>query len=267
MFIATAPLPFAPLRSRTGEATPRAGALAATRLADGRVYVLGQEGQEVLFDPVLGTFESTQLVGTKSPSRMSVLLGDGRVLVVSATYDRSEPAVWAEVVDPSSPALQKTVGATDPLRDIWSGVLLNDGTVLFTGGWEFEGGSDCDNGRPIASAEIFDPRTETFTEVGPMTTPRFGATTTLLADGRVLVAGGLLGPRSKCGPTLKVDPGAELYDPSTRSFAPTGSMAAARAGHAAVPLSDGSVLVVGGDWTAADYEAEPFRYPPAEIYR
>jgi hypothetical protein len=55
----------------------------------------------------------------------------------------------------------------------------------------------------------------------------------LLADGRVLVAGGGIGP-------------AELYDPVGRSFGATGSMIAPRDFQSATLLADGRVLLVGG---------------------
>jgi hypothetical protein len=44
---------------------------------------------------------------------------------------------------------------------------------------------------------------------------------------------------------------AELYDPKTGQFSPTGSMATAREWATATLLSDGGVLIVGG-WTAQD---------------
>jgi hypothetical protein len=67
-------------------------------------------------------------------------------------------------------------------------------------------------------------------------------TATLLADGRVLVAGGRAGTDdSKLA-------SAEIYDPGTRSWTPTGSMTAARAEHQALLLPDGRVVAIGGTW-------------------
>lgn len=68
--------------------------------------------------------------------------------------------------------------------------------------------------------------------------PRFWHTATALADGSVLVAGGMDGryPLSS----------AELYDPVRRTFQPVGPMTTARGGHTATLLPDGRVLIAGG---------------------
>ena len=78
-----------------------------------------------------------------------------------------------------------------------------------------------------------------------MRTPRHSYTAPLLADGKVLLAGGF-GAR---GEYLS---SAEIYNPDTGTFAPAGAMNEARAGHVSVRLEDGRVLVIGGvgpGWT------------------
>lgn len=80
---------------------------------------------------------------------------------------------------------------------------------------------------------------------------------TRLGDGRVLVAGGC---RSDgCEEGLSTD--ALLFDPATGEFATTGSPKLPRAGHRAVPLKDGSVLLIGG-WTRDGVTASIERYRP-----
>jgi hypothetical protein len=73
---------------------------------------------------------------------------------------------------------------------------------------------------PLASAELYDPSSGMFRPTGNMTAPRVLHAATLLADGRVLITGGV-GPASPA----PVIANAELYDPSTGAFTPTGAFA------------------------------------------
>lgn len=91
-------------------------------------------------------------------------------------------------------------------RAAHTATLLANGKVLIAGG---VGAFDL-YGVLQASAELFDPATGTFTSSGSMTTPRSAHTATLLADGRVFIAGGSHG---RLGST-------EIYDPSTGAFTP-----------------------------------------------
>jgi N-acetylneuraminic acid mutarotase len=118
-------------------------------------------------------------------------------------------------------------------------VLLADGRVLVAGGSDGIG-----NG--LSGTEVFDPETESWTETGDLIEHRGGHTATLLPDGRVLVAGGEPVGGLAAGGRRAALSSAEVYDPNTRSWTATGSMVLSRIGHTATLLSDGRVLVAGG---------------------
>jgi hypothetical protein len=73
----------------------------------------------------------------------------------------------------------------------------------------------------------------------PMHAQRAIHSATRLADGRVLVAGGMVHNHD-------VLASAEVFDPVTRTFAVTGSMPEPRMSHTATLLADGRVLLAGG---------------------
>ena len=120
----------------------------------------------------------------------------------------------------------------------YSTTLLQDGRVLIAGG--------ADQFQALASAEIFDPVTQTFTATGSMNAARVGHTATLLPDGRVLMAGGL-GADAYVALDADMLTTAELYDPATGTFSSTGSLPVVYYfGISATLLQDGRVLVAGG---------------------
>jgi Tol biopolymer transport system component len=178
----------------------------------------------------------------------ATLLADGWVLITAGC------STAAELYDPATGTFHGT-GAMTAVRGGKTATRLRDGRVLITGGYNCaKAGED----GVWASAELYDPTTGTFSRTGSMRTPREFHTATLLADGRVLIAGGYTANRPPTGSLVKlasyplaesaasVLKSAEIYDPATGTFSRTGPMSTFRDHHTATLLNDGRVLVVGG---------------------
>jgi hypothetical protein len=215
----------------------------ATRLTDGRVLVVGGYsgtsassvlGSAETFDPASGTFSSTGPMTVPRAGHSATLLADGRVLIAGGETTGSKIVASAEIYDPNSGAFSPVASPMTTPRSNQSATLLADGRVLIAGG-----SSRSNIGGALASAEIYDPASAKFTSTGSMSVARSDDTSTMLADGRVLMVGGDNGSMDAIG-------SAEIYDPKAGAFTTTGSMANPRCAHAATALSDGRVLVVGG---------------------
>ncbi len=133
----------------------------------------------------------------------------------------------------------RSAGSIPEARVGHTATLLDDGRILIAGGSTYLGGA-----KDLATAVLFDPVTGSVVPVGQMGTRRANHTATLLQDGRVLVVGGRINEGPKGIPVHLAT--AEIYDPATMKFSPTGSTNQARVFHAAVRLADGRVLVCGG---------------------
>ena len=205
-----------------------------------------------------GTFSPTGSMTTAHVYDTATLLQDGRVLISGGTDDAGNVVASAELYDPKSGTFRPT-GSMTTSRTTQTATLLRDGRVLIAGGY---GGCTASICNTLASAELYDPATGTFSPTGSMTTPREGLTATLLSDGRVLVAGGYGGCTVGVGTrNCNTFASAELYDPATGTFSPTGSMTTPRVYQTATLLSDGRVLIAGGGDTSLALTAE--LYDPA----
>jgi len=93
-----------------------------------------------------------------------------------------------------------------------------------------------------------------------MKAPRQGATATVLPNGNVLIAGGV-SQTAACDACATAS--AEVFNPSTKTFAPTGDMHAPRRGHSATLLANGTVLIAGGQDDTGASLASAEIYSPA----
>ena len=190
---------------------------------------------------------------TPRADHVAVRLSDGRVLLAGGTATANVGGVLAsaEIYDPVAKTFTPTGSMTVP-RQGQTATMLANGTVLMVGGVQNIGFR-----AELASAELYDPASGTFSATGSMRTAREGHTATLLRDGRVLIAGG-----SDNG-THTLD-SAEIYDPVAGAFSSAGHMTQPRIAHTATLLRDGTVLIAGGG--RGDRPGGYIAYDTAEIY-
>jgi hypothetical protein len=184
-------------------------------------------------------------------------------------------SVWVAVAAigaPSASALPPNsfapTGSMSVPRSGAAAAPLGDGRILVVGGasqYYF-------TPEYLRSAEVFDPTralacahppppdtgcpTGSFSPTGDLSVVRFAPVAAPLPDGRVLVAGGV--DHEEGGSSATLLQSAEIFDPVTGSFSPTGSMTAPREAAAAAPLPDGRVLVAGGEDPSYLQSAEIF---------
>ncbi len=120
--------------------------------------------------------------------------------------------------------------------------LLNDGTVLVTGG---ETGAGV-----TASAELINTTVTASFFLAGMNFARASHAAVLLSSGKVLVTGG----SDSVGHTWKQ---AELYDPAGHKWLPAGNMAAPRVTLSLRLLPDGSAIAIGGDRNGTSEKYSP----------
>ena len=227
----------------------------ATRLANGKVLVAGggaglfaSLASAELYDPASNTWSSAGSMSIARSGHTATLLAGGKILVTGGASGRPATAS-AELYDPASNTWS-SAGSLSTARYRHTATLLQDGSVLVAGG----NGGFFGSG-PTASAELYDPASNTWSSGQAMSTARDGLTASPLADGTVLVAGGY----TPTGPATS----AELYDPASNTWTSAAGMTTARYQHTATPLRDGRVLVIGGFGDGGDWNASAESYDPA----
>ena len=220
--------------------TPRDGPTAVL-LPSGKVLIFG--GTTCFASPCPASTSSTELydpaAGTWSPTGSFVqppatnllggaLLKTGKVLAVG--FFGSGGTMAAELYDPATGAWTTTGSPTQAVGGGFSTTLLLNGKVLIAGGAQSQ-----------PSANLYDPQAGTWSVTGAPVVQVGQHTAVLLANGQVLIAGGLSGGA--------VTATAQLYNPVTGAWSLTGSMNTARIFNGMALLPSGKVLVAGGDTT------------------
>jgi N-acetylneuraminic acid mutarotase len=240
---------------------------AAARLGNGRVLVAGGDragncgaaiGTADIYDPATNAWSSAAPLQTPRLAASAVAFADGRVLVAGGTQpnpDCNTSTIFStvEIYDPASNSWS-TAAPMNAARYLALATLLPDGRVLIAGGW----GGPSGPYHQLNSAEIYNPITDTWATVAPMTWGHAFGTLTRLADGRVLVVGGT----SSGSGIGAVFAGAEVYDPTQNSWITTGPMVANREDQTAALLAGGDVLVAGGLSSSFFRLASAERYNP-----
>lgn len=226
-----------------------------TLLPNGKVLVAGKPDSSTLasaelYDPDTGTWSITGGLNTARFWHTATLLTNGKVLVVGGAGGETGILNTAELYDPITETWSAT-GSLETARYGHTATLLQNGKVLIAGGSD-----DDDLDSTLASAELYDPATGTWSVTGSLHHPRL-STATLLPNGKVLVAGGYTKDHVSHGSWVASIPvslnSVELYDPGTGTWSITASLNTSRSFHTATLLPNGKVIVAGGDyWLASN---------------
>ena len=195
----------------------------ATLLQDGRVLVAGGSddgdlaytlSDAELYDPVAGTWSATANLNKSVIFHTATLLPSGKVLIAGGN-DAFISLDKGQLYDPATGTWSYTSNL-NTARDSHTATLLPDGRVLIAGGdaWHFVRYPTLQV-ETLGGAELYDPNIGVWTITSSLNTARGEHTTTLLPDGRVLVAAG---DKVVSGTfTSTALDSAELYDPQTQT--------------------------------------------------
>jgi hypothetical protein len=216
------------------------------KLADGKVLIFGgltgsngsaQVTDVVeMYDPATNSWTT---VGQMLKSRLLptvTLLSNGTVFIAGGLTNDNNGTHTTNECEIYDPSTNTSVAAASMASNRYEhkAVLLNDGTVLLTGGRD--GGAYSNY---FDLCEIYDPSTDTWANASTMSQRRMQGILTKFADGVVLASGGRNTPTSSA-------PGSEIFDPSSGTWNSTDPMQEPVAFGASVMFPGDRFMVTGG---------------------
>jgi len=211
----------------------------AVKLDNGDIYIFGGRFDPKSRYPEIFSSHSenfTKLLNPMARSRYhhnATKIGSNKVLIAGGWGALTH----AEIFDAESKRFTSLSSMPKPMAD-QRDIVLDDGTVLFTGGWRGDAGTF--TGLDMSNhAVLFDPKTNKFEALPSMNIPRVGHSVTKLKDGSILIVGGH-GPRESLNSL-------EIYYPKTKNFKllPI-RLRYGRSFHSAHMIRDDEVIIIGG---------------------
>jgi N-acetylneuraminic acid mutarotase len=210
-------------------------------LAGKAIAIGGDEGKSTMsnsveaYDPYLDTWTNKTSMATGRSGHTVTVLSDGKILVTGGYSATNTVLSSVEVYDPVANTWT-TKASMSTARHFHKAILMPDGKVLITGG----AGTSASSPSYLSSVEVYDPVANTWTSKTSFTTARYRHVSILMADGKVLLAGGQTGSGTYTN-------SAYVYDPVTDTWSTVGNLTVAR-GYSSASLlpTTGRILVVGG---------------------
>ena len=241
----------------------------ATMLDDGTVLIVGgTDGANAyasaeIFDPETLSFTAVpldMLHARYAHTALTCELAGNPQVFVAGGFDGFLTLPYATFYDPVAGRFADSSGDEDAEDLLTLGRLshtattLADGRVLLAGGFV----GTIEAGDPTALCEMFDPLGDPlFFSTGSLNEARSGHAAVLLADGRTMVLGGI-------DPSLEILGSTELFDPAAETFSLGESLTFERTVPQALVLTDGTVLVTGGN--DSSFLFDPMPVSTAELY-
>jgi len=242
----------------------------------GRAVVAGGAGKLVeLFDPRLGTFdEAGEMMVSRTGGSVAVR-DDGTAIIAGGFDDAGALIGLVEEIVPSSVGepVRQLMDQGDARKDGLALVALPDRGVVLSGGRTeagfivpdlliLEAGDD--QFRPAGSLaiELYRPQDQSVrTLAAELAVPRYGHTATVLADGRILIVGGLTPDPICAAPPCAIEE-VEVFDPIVGETRAVDEIPGGVHDHTATLIAGGRVLVTGGVNSEGDLRADAYLFDP-----